>query len=28
MKENASEDFKLDKLLTTPAEEIYKSYKP
>jgi len=28
MKENASEDFKLDKLLSTSAEEIYKSYKP
>ena len=28
MKENASEDFKVDKLLNTSAEEIYKSYKP
>lgn len=28
MKENASEDFKLDKLMSASAEEIYKSYKP
>jgi len=28
MKENASEDFKLDKLMSASAEQIYKSYKP